>query len=118
MLEAIKGLYIKGTCQVLLILGWKAVGYTCWALSTLPWSQRLGHYPKDLRHIDFCMSCDVTKKCWCLQAMALVDFAKRTHQEPEAVRPLKRYALKWHMALGAALTAGFVAARVPAAAVF
>lgn len=65
-----------------------------------------------------CMSCDVTKKGWCLQAMALVDFAKRTHQEPEAVRPLKRYALKWHMALGAALTAGFAAARVPAAAIF
>ncbi|EIE20367.1 hypothetical protein COCSUDRAFT_57519 [Coccomyxa subellipsoidea C-169] len=51
-------------------------------------------------------------------AMALLDFAKRTHQQPEAVRPLKRYALKWHMALGAALTAGFAAARLPAAAVF
>lgn len=50
--------------------------------------------------------------------MALVDFAKRTHLEPEEVRPLKRYALKWHMALGASLAIGLAAARLPAAAVF
>ncbi|KAK9917091.1 hypothetical protein WJX75_000805 [Coccomyxa subellipsoidea] len=51
-------------------------------------------------------------------AMALVDFAKRTHLEPEEVRPLKRYALKWHMALGASLAIGLAAARLPAAALF
>lgn len=55
---------------------------------------------------------------WCVQAMALVDFAKRTHLEPKEVRPLKRYALKWHMALGASLAIGLAAARLPAAAVF
>ncbi len=51
------------------------------------------------------------------QAMALVDFAKRTHEEPEAVRPLKRFALKWHMALGASLAAGLAIARLPATTV-
>ncbi|BDA50723.1 probable UbiA prenyltransferase domain-containing protein 1 [Coccomyxa sp. Obi] len=47
-------------------------------------------------------------------AMALVDFGKRTHEEPELVRPLKRYALKWHMALGASLAAGLTIAGLPA----
>lgn len=48
-----------------------------------------------------------------LQAAALVKFAERTHMDPEAVFPLKRYAVKWHIALGAALTAGLVLGRMP-----
>lgn len=52
------------------------------------------------------------------QAMELLDFAKRTHAVPEEVRPLKRYALRWHMALGAALAAGLAAARLPASTLF
>ena len=35
-----------------------------------------------------------------------VPSAQDTHQEPELVKPLKRYAIKWHTALGLGLCAG------------
>ena len=47
-----------------------------------------------------------------VQAKALVQFAERTHMDPEAVFPLKRFAVKWHIALGATLTAGLILGRM------
>ncbi len=47
--------------------------------------------------------------------MSLLDFGRRTHQVPKLVRPLKRYALRWHMALGASLAASLAIAGLPAA---
>lgn len=51
-------------------------------------------------------------------AMSLIDFARQTHQVPKLVRSLKRYAIGWHMALGASLAASLAAARLTAAALF
>jgi hypothetical protein len=52
------------------------------------------------------------------QALSLLEFGRQTHPVPELVLPLKRYALRWHMALGAGLAAGLAAAGLPAAAIF
>lgn len=46
--------------------------------------------------------------------MALLDFAKQNHAVPEVIRPLKKHALKWHMAVAAGLAAGFALGRAPA----
>ena len=56
--------------------------------------------------------------CWTavlllMQAQALLGFGARTHMQPEEVRPLKKYALKWHMALGACLAASLALSRHP-----
>jgi 1,4-dihydroxy-2-naphthoate octaprenyltransferase len=42
-------------------------------------------------------------------ARALVRFAEEHHTVPERVAPLKRYAIKWHVAVAAALAAGLAA---------
>lgn len=44
-------------------------------------------------------------------ARALVRFAEENHTVPERVAPLKRYAIKWHVAFAAALVAGLAGAR-------
>ena len=49
-----------------------------------------------------------------LQAMAMLDFAKQNHAIPEVIRLLKKYALKWHMAVAAGLALGFAIGRAPA----
>ena len=54
----------------------------------------------------------VAESLLAVQAKALVEFAERTHMDPEVVFPLKRYAVKWHVALGATLTAGLVLGRM------
>jgi 1,4-dihydroxy-2-naphthoate octaprenyltransferase len=44
-------------------------------------------------------------------ARALVKFAEDNHTTPARVAPLKRYAIKWHIAVAAALAAGLAAGR-------
>lgn len=43
-------------------------------------------------------------------AVALLQFAERNHTVPALIAPLKKFATKWHMALGFALVAGLLAA--------
>lgn len=52
-----------------------------------------------------------------VQAMAMLNFAKENHAVPEVIRPLKRYALKWHMTVAAGLTLGFAVGRAPASVI-
>ena len=47
----------------------------------------------------------------------MLDFAKENHAVPEVIRPLKRYALKWHMAVAAGLALGFAIGRAPASVI-
>jgi hypothetical protein len=69
-----------------------------------------------LGHACYDISNGAELSCAFWQARALLEFGARTHLEPEAVRPLKKYALKWHMALGAALAASLALSRHPALA--
>lgn len=43
-------------------------------------------------------------------AHALVQYARDNHAVPALIAPLKRYAIKWHVAFGAALVVGLVGA--------
>lgn len=45
-------------------------------------------------------------------AKALLDYAWTHHTDPARIAILKRYGLKWHMAVGAALVAGLAGAKV------
>lgn len=46
-----------------------------------------------------------------VQAMRLLSFCSQNFLNPEKVRPLKIYATKWHMAVGAWLAAGIATPR-------
>ena len=59
----------------------------------------------------------VTQPVAAVQAMTMLDFAKENHAVPEVIRPLKRFALKWHMAVAAGLALGFAVGRAPASVI-
>ncbi|CAK0787294.1 hypothetical protein CVIRNUC_010512 [Coccomyxa viridis] len=63
------------------------------------------------------LSCCLTQLLSVPAAMAMLDFAKQNHAIPEVIRPLKKYALKWHMAVAAGLALGFAIGRAPASAI-
>lgn len=45
-------------------------------------------------------------------AKALLDYAWANHTVAEDIAPLKKYGIKWHISMGAALIVGLVAARL------
>ena len=44
-------------------------------------------------------------------AKALLDFAAQHRLVPDAIKPLKKYAIKWHTPFGLAVAAGLIWAR-------